>query len=103
MKVRLTRRAEDDLGRISAVLEPYGLDYEERVIRAIQRRFQSLASFPDRGSTLTLPNGEIVRKAVVGSYIIPYRVADRTVLILAIVHGARDVPSALGGLPPGDE
>jgi plasmid stabilization system protein ParE len=103
VKVRLTRRAQDDLLEISASLAPYGLDYEERVLRTIDRGCQSLARFADRGSKLTLPDGVVVRRLVVGSYIVPYRIANRTVFILAVVHGARDLAEALAGLRIEDE
>lgn len=75
--------AEDNTGAAVALME------------RLRDRCFSLETFPNRGA----PYGEHHRMLVEGEYLIFYRVSEAedavTVIIVAIVHGARDVPSLL--------
>jgi len=93
---RIARRAEADLDDIWVYVakESGNLDVASRLIDALTDRFFLLTNFPQAGRKRDAEFGPGVRSFPVGEYIILYLVEGVDVLILRVVHGARD----LGGL-----
>ncbi|MGH6957416.1 MAG: type II toxin-antitoxin system RelE/ParE family toxin [Caulobacteraceae bacterium] len=96
-RLRLLRQpaAEDDLLDIWATValdKPMAAD---RLIRRFYAAEDLLAEFPEIGEARPdLAPG--LRKWTVGSYLMLYRVSDEDVVVVRVLHGARDLSIALG-------
>lgn len=94
MRLVYTDPAEHDL---DTIVDHIALDNPaaaEKVLRAIRDTAARLVSFPDMGRVGRLPD---TREFTVTGlpYLIVYQVASDTVTVLAVFHGARDLPKAL--------
>lgn len=95
LSVRRTPRAQSDLDEIWLAI---ALDNEraaERVVAEIEAAEDRIAAFPEIGRARNelLPG---VRSWAVGVYVLFYAIAPAAVVILRIVHGARDVGELIG-------
>jgi toxin ParE1/3/4 len=94
LPVRRTVRADDDLDSIWLHVAEDSVRAAERLIRAIEAAEDRLGQFPEIGQArpdLALD----LRHWPVGSYLILYRVDPEAVLIVRVIHGARDLPAVL--------
>lgn len=64
----------------------------KRVMEALYRRCLSLDLFPERGRSY----GNRYRAVNEGRYVVIYRVQPRRVVVVAVMHGARDIKRILG-------
>lgn len=62
-----------------------------RVVWALYERIQSLDTFPERGRRY----GPRYRAVNEGAYVIFYRVETAQVVVVAVMHGARDIAALL--------
>ncbi len=67
--------------------EAYANRFAERIIEAAE----SLQTLPLRGRTVPEANSESIRELLFGSYRIIYRVEPTRVLLMTVVHAARDL------------
>ena len=98
MKVILTPEARGD---IKAVVRWIGIDNLERAESFSSELIgacKALARHPRRFPVARITNGHEVRKRVHDRYVILYRLLEREVEILRIVHGARDWAALLDAL-----
>jgi toxin ParE1/3/4 len=96
MAHRLVAKAEDDISDIwhYVAKESGNVDIADRLIDSITQRFHFLSNQPYSGRTRDeLKPG--LRSFPVGQYVIFYRVLLADVLILRVMHGRRDIYSAL--------
>ncbi len=70
------------------------------MVHLIQVRCRRLARLPFAGQRLDPARYGDVRRAVVSPYLIVYRVKDRALEVIRIVHGARDLSEVLSADPP---
>jgi toxin ParE1/3/4 len=90
MAYRLTPSAKRDLAEIFAYYEERaGLDAADHLIDSITERFSLLSDFPGAGRSAG-DLGAGVRCFPVGRYLVYYRKARRDVVILRVLHGARN-------------
>ncbi len=91
LKVRLTEAAERDLADIEDFLAVEASDtVADRVVSEIITAAQNLCRFPLAGSVR--PNlARDVRVIFHGSYGVYYRNLDDAIVVLRVLHGARDV------------
>ena len=97
MKARFTAPADSDL---EAIGDWIALDDPLRAVsfvREIRKAAGTLARYPRRNPILPGFAPE-VRKKVHGQYLILYRVRERELQILRVVHGARELTEILGPL-----
>ena len=96
MVVRYTRQALQDLGEAKAYVALERPDAAATTVERIRAAIEGLRSFPERGRAGRV---EGTRELVVPGtpFVVAYRVVDRRVEVLAILHGARRWPSALDG------
>ncbi len=89
-RYQLTDRADTDLLEISLYLARQGsIETAERFIDAINEQFVRLADYPGMGRAREeLAPG--LRSIPEGKYVIFYRAAQDTVLIIRVLHGSRD-------------
>lgn len=98
MKVILTPEARGD---IKAVVRWIGIDNLERAESFSSELIgacRALARHPRRFPVARITNGHEVRKRIHDRYVILYRLLDKEVEILRIVHGARDWAALLDAL-----
>lgn len=101
MKVILTPEARSD---IRAVIRWIGIDNMERAesfSSELVGACRTLARHPRRFPVARIVDGQEVRKRIHDRYVILYRLLDREIEILRVVHGARDWAALLDGLPSG--
>ena len=71
-------------------------DSTDRAALFITRLFEAadrLANFPEAGRIIPEMNDAARREVFVGPYRLMYRIEERDIWIVAIVHGARDWPN----------
>lgn len=91
MRVILAPEAEQDIKDIaSSVSERAGRDVALKVVARIKKQIRLLARFPGIGHTRDdLPPD--IRATSAYSYVILHRLGQNTVVILRVVHGARNI------------
>jgi toxin ParE1/3/4 len=85
-----TDRADEDLIDIWASIAADNPNAADRVLDAIEARWQQLAYHPYSGMARNdiAPN---IRHLVVGQYLTLYRVADECVEVVRVLHGRRKI------------
>lgn len=94
-ELRRSHRAEADLVDIWIYIATDSPAAAERVILRIEAAENQLAEFPE----MAQPRDDLlpgVRAWAVGDYLIFYRIEPDAVVILRILHGARDLGDLLG-------
>jgi toxin ParE1/3/4 len=89
--VRFSPRSENDLRKLWYQIAEHNFYAADDFVDAIQKRAIALSQFPERGS----PRDDLspgIRMLVEGKHLIFYRVDNKDVVILRIVHGAMDLP-----------
>jgi len=81
---------------ISRDLEYYATRFVERIVEAIE----NLERFPEMGRSVPEAEKKNIRELLLSNYRIMYRVETERILILAVIHGARDLRQK--GLKPWD-
>jgi len=91
MTVEWTEPAVADLEGIRDFIardsEYYAARFVEKALEAVEK----LAKFPKIGRSVPEVEEENIRELLLHSYRIIYRVEPRRVLILTVIHGARDI------------
>ena len=91
MKLEWTEPALSDLESIRDYImkdsEYYANRFVERIIEAVE----SLEKFPEMGRMVPEAEEENIRELLFQNYRIIYRVETDSILILTIIHGARDL------------
>jgi len=91
MKIEWTGLALADLESIREYIwkdsEYYATRFVERIIEAVER----LEKFPEMGRRVPEAEEENIRELLFYGYRIMYRVETDRILILTIIHGARDL------------
>lgn len=90
MNYRISYRADTDIERICERITDNNLDAAERLDEQIHQAIKRLAELPGMGHT----RGDVADKRyrfwVVGNYVIAYRVEEKELVVVRVVHGARD-------------
>ena len=97
-KYALSAPARADLDGIREYLAPAPPPIQARILSAFRDTFRELAEFPGIGRLepeLTVKSATPVRSLRVFAYRIFYYPERNPVIILAILHGARDIRSLL--------
>jgi addiction module RelE/StbE family toxin len=91
MKIEWTQPAVLDLESIRDYIkrdsEYYATRFVERIIEAVE----SIEKFPRMGRSVPEAEEESIREVLLHNYRIIYRVETDRILVLTIVHGARDL------------
>ena len=92
MKVVWTQTA---LGHLTSIYEYISRDsarYAQRVVDRITARSRQIGQFPTSGQMVPEFTDPSVREVIEGHYRIIYETGPDAVRVLAVIHGARDVP-----------
>ena len=87
MRYQLTEPARAEILELYLYgIEKFGLVQADRYLSSLEERFGMLAEFPRMGRAAPRL-GKDVRRHEYKSHVILYRLAEATVIILAVVHG----------------
>jgi len=81
--------ALEDLESLAAYIARDSETYAAAFVREIRAASRSLSEFAERGQIVPEFNDSRIRELLVRPYRLVYQVRDTSVLILAIIHGAR--------------
>ncbi len=90
LPIKITPNARADLDELWNSIAQHNIDHAEKFMQRLNYRILSLAQFPETGT----PRPEIyegLRLLVEGNYLVLHLVCDGIVIILRVVHGARDL------------
>jgi plasmid stabilization system protein ParE len=90
-----TDHAWNDLDQIADYIVTGSKAYASGFVRQIMTRADSLELFPHAGAIVPEFDRADVRETFVKKYRLIYQVADEEIRILAVVHGARELPAAI--------
>ncbi|MBU1599829.1 type II toxin-antitoxin system RelE/ParE family toxin [bacterium] len=91
MKIDWTEPAISDLQAIYDYIAKEAEYYANRFIERIFEAVEKLGDFPKMGRFVPETEQEDIRELLFHDYRIIYRVEKERVLILAVVHGSRDL------------
>ena len=95
-RYRLTPEARFDLFTIWEYIARDNVAAADRVVRRLERAFHLLAAFPKKGhKRADVHTSRPVLFWPAGSYVIVYEPGPRPIVIVRIVHGARDLNALL--------
>jgi len=96
VKYRLSRPAKEDLWEIWGYLaEHASLDIADRVISELHEAMARLVERPESGHLRTDLTSEALRFWRVHSYLVAYLPEARPLVVVRVLHGARDVKTLL--------
>jgi toxin ParE1/3/4 len=95
MKVRYSDRAKADLRTLINHISNHNPSAARKLNRAIREAVASLRHDPRRAQRATVTSAGEMRRLIVRPYLIFYEIEGRSVAVLRILHGARDIPTAL--------
>ena len=91
--VEWTEGAAGDLEQAAAYIERSSVSYSVAFVERVINAADSIARWPESGSIVPEFETPSIRELFVNRYRIIYRVRPKSVLILAVLHGARDLRS----------
>jgi plasmid stabilization system protein ParE len=104
--------AVEDLNEVADFIARDSRYYASAMVREARLAAQSLRRFPYRGRVVPESGDSQVRELFIRDYRLIYRVLDDKVVVLAFIHGARDLAArwerrggpddAIGGKAPKD-
>jgi toxin ParE1/3/4 len=95
MRVEWSASATADLDAIRAYIARDSEHYAARFVQQVVKTTRMLRTFPELGQVVPEFDERTVRERVLQNYRIFYEVQERRVLIIAIVHAARDIGSLI--------
>ena len=90
MKYRISRRADMDLTAICNYIAHDNPVAAEQLDERIHQEIQFLARFPGVGHTRADVRDKRYLFRAVGNYVIAYRVEGKELIVVRVLHGARD-------------
>lgn len=91
-----TEAAADSLLKAAEYIAADSPGYAAVLVSGADRAAQSLMQFPLRGRLVPEFQDGVTRELFIGSYRLIYRSTDESVVVLAFVHGSRDLQALLG-------
>jgi len=93
MKYRISRQADKDIAGICDYIAQDNLKAADRLDSRIHETIKTLAQFPRMGHIRTDVSDPRYRFWSVGNYVIAYRIQRSQLVVVRVVHGARDFRS----------
>lgn len=95
MKLLFSAAAEADFESIGDYTAEFNPNRAVSFVRELRHQCFELRNFPRRSPVLVSAASTEIRRHVYRNYLIFYRVGDREVVILRVLHGATDYESKL--------
>ena len=92
MKVHWTDTAVEHLAKIHAYIAQDSLAYASRVVDRLTRRSKQIGRFPNSGRVVPESDHPQVREVIEGAYRIVYRIKEKQIDVIAVIHGAQQSP-----------
>lgn len=102
LKIAWTEPASSDLKAITDYIRPHSPAGAKKIRQQIRDAVCGLTAFPLSGRSVPEFPEKNFRELIVGNYRVVYEIVETWVVILAVVHGARDL-SALPQFQSEDE
>jgi len=93
-KVEWTDPAWNDLAGVAEYIARDSEYYAAAFVQEIKEATASLAQFAERGQIVPEFGDPSIRELLVKSYRLVYRVSEKRVVILTLIHGARRIGRA---------
>jgi len=97
VKVHWTNTAVEHLLSIHEYVAKHSSVYADRVMDRLTRRSEQISSFPYSGRRVPEYEAPDIREVIERSYRIIYRVKEKQIDVLAVMHSAQELPPELGG------
>ena len=94
MKIEWSEPAVSDVAGIHDYIARDSEQYANRFVQRIFDSVEKLQQFPELGRRVRETDDELVREVIHQNYRIIYRVEPARLLVLAVVHGGRDLGQA---------
>ena len=91
MKVEWSDCARDDLDDLVRYISRDSAFYAQLFAEKVVLATRTLKDFPESGRTIPEAEDKALRELIVQGYRIMYRVESGDVIVLAVMHGSRDV------------
>lgn len=101
--IRWTSTARDDLRAIHAYIARDSDVYARRFIQRIKTAVAGLKTLPEAGAWVAEWERDDLREIFVGNYRVIYHVTGKRILVLTVIHSARQLPDVnriVGKDPP---
>lgn len=92
MRVNWTETAIEHLSSIHGYVAQNSPAYAQRIVDQLTLRSQQISQFPYSGRTVPELDLPQVREVVEGPYRIIYRILPDQIDVLAVIHGAQQMP-----------
>ena len=86
-----TERARQDLKEIVETISRDSKAYAASFALNIREKVERLEAFPESGPLIPEDRNALIRQITVGNYRILYRHLESRVLVVTVVHGARNL------------
>src|SRR5437868_3820335 len=96
MRYRISHRADADIDEICDYIAQHNIRAADKVDLAIHQAVERLSEMPGLGHTRADVSDPRYRFWSVGNYVIAYRVEERTLVVVRVLHGARDFRAIFG-------
>lgn len=103
-RVSWSRPALEDLDQIAGYIALDSKYYSAAFVREIRDASRSLAQLANRGRMVPELGAPAIRELLIGNYRLVYEVGSSEVMVLALIHGMRDLAALWEreGRPKGD-
>jgi plasmid stabilization system protein ParE len=95
LRYELSPEAIQDIAEALVYLDDESPDVADKLQADLMDAFEHLTAWPDTGHSRSDLTSEPVRFWKSDRYLIVYRVANRAVQIVAVLHASRDIPEIL--------
>ena len=92
MRVHWTDTALEHLAAIHSYVSQSSPTYAQRLVDRLTRRSQQIAEFPLSGRTVPEFEMAQIREVIEGPFRIIYHIKPDQIDVLALIHGAREIP-----------
>lgn len=99
MKVVWTQNARRELRAIHDYIAQNSLKYAQGMVDHITRRTKTLARFPRLEPEVPEYEDELIRELYEHPYPIIYRIREKRIEVLSVVHGTKLLPPDVPGTP----
>ncbi len=91
MRLEWSHRARADIRQLRAYISQDSPFYARQFIERLFKRIDNLPEFPHMGRVVPEAEREDIREIIFQGYRIIYRTAPDHLLIVAVLHGSRDL------------
>ena len=95
MRVEITAEAEGDLAEIATYIAQDDPRASLKFIRELRSACEGLSTFAKRFPIVPRYEGLGIRRRICGNYLIFYRIEAKRVIVIHVLHGARDYSDLL--------